>query len=82
MRLGSQVAVAVAVASSCGSDSTPRLGTSICHRCGPKQPKKALLEWSSGAEIMTFHHSETYLIFSSFMKILKQMPLVLTWVVN
>ena len=34
------VAVAVAVAGSCSSDSTPSLGTSICHRCGPKKTKK------------------------------------------
>ena len=32
--------VAVAVASSCRSDSTPSLGTSICHRCIPKKQKK------------------------------------------
>ena len=25
---------------SCSSDSTPSLGTSICHRCGPKKKKK------------------------------------------
>ena len=29
--------VAVAVASSCSSDSTASLGTSICHRWGPKK---------------------------------------------
>ena len=29
--------VAVAVASSCGSDSTPSLGTSVCSRCSPKK---------------------------------------------
>ena len=28
--------VAVAQAGSCSSDSTPSLGTSVCHRCGPK----------------------------------------------
>ena len=27
------------VARSCSSDSTPGLGTSICHRCGPKSNK-------------------------------------------
>ena len=32
--LRSCVAVAVAQASSCGSDSTPSLGTSVSHRCG------------------------------------------------
>ena len=39
-RLGSHVAVAVAWASSYSSDSTPSLGTSICHECGPKKTKK------------------------------------------
>ena len=38
--LGSRVAVAVAQAGSCSSHSTPSLGTSICHRCGPKIAKK------------------------------------------
>ena len=32
--------VAVAMAGSCISDLTPRLGTSICHRYGPKKTKK------------------------------------------
>ena len=40
MRLGSHVAVAVAYAGSCSSDSTPSLGTSICPGCGPKKEKK------------------------------------------
>ena len=42
MRLGSgvAVAVAVAVASSCSSDLTPSLGTSICQVCGPKKTKR------------------------------------------
>ena len=34
------VAVAVALASGHSSDMTPSLGTSICHRCGPKKDKK------------------------------------------
>ena len=37
--LGSSIAVAVEVASSCNSDSTPNLGTSICHKCSPKKAK-------------------------------------------
>ena len=37
MRLGSCMAVAVAVAE---SNSTPSLGTSICRRCGPKKQIK------------------------------------------
>ena len=39
-RLGSGVGVAVAEAGSCGSSSTPSLGTSICHGCGVKKKKK------------------------------------------
>ena len=35
-------AVAVAQASNYSSDSTPSLGTSICHRCGPKNTYKQL----------------------------------------
>ena len=34
--------MAVAVADSCSSNSTLRLGTSICHRSGPKKQKKKL----------------------------------------
>ena len=40
MQLRSGVAVAEAVASSYSSNSTPSLGTSICHRCRPKKTKK------------------------------------------
>ena len=36
-QLGSGVAVAVVGAGSCSSNSTPSLGTSICHGCGPKK---------------------------------------------
>ena len=39
-RLGSCVAVAVAETGSCGSDSTPSLGTYLCRGCGPKKKKK------------------------------------------
>ena len=40
MWLGSCVAVAVVLACSCSSDSTPSLGTSICHGCGRRKDKK------------------------------------------
>ena len=40
MRLRSHVAVAVVQAGRCSSDSTPRLGTSICRRGGPKKKKR------------------------------------------
>jgi len=39
-QLGARVAVAVVQASSCSSDSSPSLGTSICCGCGPKKGKK------------------------------------------
>ena len=35
--LGSGVAVAVVWAVSCSSDSAPILGTSVCHKWGPKK---------------------------------------------
>ena len=38
--LGSRVAVALAKASSCSSDLTPSLGTSICCGCGPRKDRK------------------------------------------
>ena len=41
MRLRSHVAVAVAQAGSCSSDSTPTLGTSICLRYGLKKRKRS-----------------------------------------
>ena len=40
MLLGSGIAVAVAVAGSYSSDSTPSLGTSIGPGCGPKKIKQ------------------------------------------
>ena len=39
-QLRSCVAGAVARASSCSSDSTSSLGTSICHGCGPKKTRQ------------------------------------------
>ena len=39
-RLRSSTVVAVALAGSCSSSLTPSLGTSICHRCGPKKRGK------------------------------------------
>ena len=41
--LGSGIAVAVAEASSYSSDSTPNLGTAICHGGDPKKTKKKRL---------------------------------------
>ena len=47
MRLGSGVAVAVVKAGSCGSNSTPSPGTSICCRCDPgkKEKKRKKEKW-------------------------------------
>ena len=39
-QLRSCVAVAVVWAGSSSSNSTPSLGTSMCHRCGPKKKEK------------------------------------------
>ena len=38
--LRSHIAVAVVLAGSCSSDSTPSLGTSTCPGCSPKKKKK------------------------------------------
>ena len=40
MRLGSDIAVAVVQACGCSFNSTPSVGTSICHGCGPKITNK------------------------------------------
>ena len=39
MLFGFHVAMAVVEASSCSSNSTPNLGTSICCGCGPRKTK-------------------------------------------
>ena len=49
---GSGIAVAVVQASSCGSDSAPHLGTSICHGCGPKKKKNFFLNSKSITECL------------------------------
>jgi len=48
MKLGSHVAVAQA--SSYCSDSTPSLGTSICHGCSPKKKTTATSKKKWGRE--------------------------------
>ena len=60
---GSSVAVAVAVAvelaGSCSSDSTPRLGTSICYRCSPtKKRKKERKEGREGRNLVCWSLSQ------------------------
>ena len=41
LKSGIAVAVAVAVAGNCRSDSTPNAGISICHMCHPKRKKNS-----------------------------------------
>ena len=57
MRLQSGLAVAVAVAGSFGSDSTPSLGTSIYHGCGPlkERERKIILNLKDVLEIKSAH---------------------------
>ena len=56
MQLGSGMAVAVAVASGCSSNSTPSLQTSICCRYGPKKQKKKNLLIHVSWEIIWIHN--------------------------
>ena len=42
--LTSSIAVAVPLSTICSSNWTPSLGTSICHKCGPKQINKQNLK--------------------------------------
>ena len=53
MQIKSRVAMAVAKAGSHSSNWTPRLETSICHRCSPKKKKKNLL-----LEVLPYHPSQ------------------------
>ena len=52
MRPRSGVAVAVVQAGSCNCDQSPSLGTSICHRCGPKKAKQKKIEVLTGIPIV------------------------------
>ena len=63
MWLGSGIAVAVVWANSCSSNSTPSLGTSICHRCGPKKANKET-KTKNPCELESF--SRFYMIWKSF----------------
>ena len=65
MKLGSCVAVAVAQAGGCSSDSTPSLGTSMCCRCGPKkqtnkQTNKTLLSCTLDVELNNYTNIAQY----------------------
>ena len=60
--LGSGVAVAVLQAGSCGSNSTPRLGTSICRGSSPRNGKKTkpkhqktALRWQNSGGLFCKH---------------------------
>ena len=59
MRLRPSVAVAVAKAGSCNPDSTPNLGTYICHGCGhpPTPPPKKKSDRESDAPNSSFQLS-------------------------
>ena len=59
-RLGSCVSAAMLYASSCSSDSTPSLETSICHRCGPKKQNKTQNTWSTWPNISSCWLSSTF----------------------
>ena len=52
MRVRSHVAVAVVQTGSCLSDQTPSLGTSICHRCGPKTNKNTMEQLKTIVQIV------------------------------
>ena len=54
-QLGSCVAVAVTKASSCSSDLTPSLGTSICHECALKSKTKQKLGVNSNPDSYILH---------------------------
>ena len=43
MKLRSRIAMTMAKAGGYSSDSTPSLGTPMCHACGPKKTKKKIL---------------------------------------
>ena len=62
MRLGSCIAVAVAWATSCSSDETSSLGTSICHESGPSNGKKRHTHKKEGTLPKTFYDATITLI--------------------
>ena len=69
-RFGSGFAVAEAQASSCSSDSTPRLGTCIYHRCGPKRTEKmcvcvcVCVSWNWNTHKISLTQNSTWLLIS------------------
>ena len=52
MWLGSHVAVAVAQAGSCSSNSTSSLGTYICLRCSPKKKRGGGVKYKEGPQMV------------------------------
>ena len=57
LQMGSGIAVVVVQASSCSSDSTPSLGTSVCHGHSPKKQKKKKLKTLITTSVSTHHSS-------------------------
>ena len=53
--LGSGLAVAVVEAGSCSSNSTPRLGTSICCRCSPEKKTGSSHRGSAVTNLTSIH---------------------------
>ena len=52
-------AVAVVQAGSCGSGSTPSLGTFKCHTCGPKEEKEKKIGKRDYVKVKTCEAKET-----------------------
>ena len=67
MQLRSPVAVAVVEASSYSSDSTPGLGTSICHECGPKNRKKKKRKKEIIHPVLGLTEIQIHFLFLSFL---------------
>ena len=77
MHLRSGIAVAMAQAGSYRSDWTPGLGTSICHRCGPKKNKKEKKKISNNPVLrkvlpLMFNHVRLTIPTSHFFSVLGQ----------
>ena len=54
------IVVAVAWARSYTSGWTPNLGTSMCHRCGPKETKKSFLAYVTVTDLTIYPDTEGF----------------------